>query len=156
MKRHSILVTGAYSKIDNVLTDADAPYLDPVVFGPEPARKWCYYFEKAELALQNEDWNAILDLAKDVDTQTLHPNERLEWMPFLQAYAVLGDEGRFVDTMAKITSEEAGPNMASYDVPKYNEYNRRQACNVLKSMQEAGQEFSPGMQEVITATACRQ
>jgi hypothetical protein len=129
--------------------------LDPVVFGPEPARTWCYFFEKAELALQNEDWNAILDLTKDVETQKLHPNERLEWMPFLQAYALSGDEGRFTDTMAKIISVEAGPTIASYDVPKYNEYNRRQACNVLKSMQEAGQEFSPRMQEVITATACR-
>jgi hypothetical protein len=130
--------------------------LDPVVFGSEPARKWCYFFEKAELALQNEDWNAILNLAKDVETQKLHPNERLEWMPFLQGYAVTGDEGRFTDTMAKITSVEAGPTIASNDVPKYNEYNRRQACNVLKSMQEAGQKFSSGMQEVITATACRQ
>jgi hypothetical protein len=149
------LVNGTSSKIDNVLTDAEVPYLDPVVFGPEPARKWCYYFEKAEPALQNEDRNAILDLAKDVEAQTPHPNERLEWMPFLQAYAVSGDEGRFLDTLAKITSVEAGPTIASYGVLKYNEYNRRQACNDLKSMQEAGQEFSPGMQEVITATACR-
>lgn len=152
----SILVTGAYSKIESVLTDADSPLVDPIVFGPEPARKWCYYFEKAELALQDEDWNAILELAKDVDAQKLHPNERLEWMPFLQAYAVTGDESRFLDTMSKITSVEAGPTIASYDVPKYNAYNRLQACNVLKSMQEAGQEFSTGMQEVITATACRQ
>jgi hypothetical protein len=152
----SILVTGAYSKIDNILTDAASPYVDPIVLGPEPARKWCYYFEKAELALQNEDWDAILDLARDVDTQTLHPNERLEWMPFLQAYAVSGDEDRFMDTMAKITSVEAGPTIASYDVPKYNEYNRRQACNVLISMQQAGQEFSSRIQEVIESTACRQ
>jgi hypothetical protein len=151
----SILVTGASSKIDNVLTNTDAPYLDPVVFGPEPARKWCYYFEKAELALQNEDWNAILGLAKDVETQTLHPNERLEWMPFLQAFALSGDESRFLDTLSKITSVEAGPTVASYDVLKYNAYNRRQACNVLKSMQEAGQDFPPRIQEVIESTACR-
>jgi hypothetical protein len=152
----SIIVTGAYSKIDAILTEPDSPHLDPVIFGPEPAHKWCYYFEKAELALQNEDWNAILDLAQDVESQKLHPNERLEWMPFLQAYALSGDEGRFRDTMSKIISVEAGPTVASYDVPKYNEYNRRQACNVLVSMQEAGQGFSLRMQEVINSTACRQ
>jgi hypothetical protein len=77
-------------------------------------------------------------------------SNHFEQCKFFKSYTII------IDTMAKITSVEAGPTIASYDVPKYNEYNRRQACNVLKSMQEAGQDFSPGMQEVITATACRQ
>ena len=152
----AIMVTGSYSKMENILTDPQPPYLDPVIFGPEPAHEWCYFFEKAELALQNRDWNTVLDLAKEVESQKRHPNERLEWMPFLQAYAVTGNAESFSDTMSKIISVTANQDIASYDVPKINEYNRRQACNVLKGMQEAGQEFSSQIQDLINTTTCRQ
>jgi hypothetical protein len=151
----SILVTGSYSKIDNIQTGNESPYLDPVIFGPEPAHEWCYFFEKAELAVQNEDWNTVLSLADEAETRNLHPNERLEWMPFLQAFAVSGDDEKFFDTMQKITSVTATRTIASYDAPKINEYNRHQACNVLGSMQQAGQEFSSHIQDLINDTACR-
>ena len=152
----AIMVTGAYSKIDHVLTEASSPTLDPLLFGPEPVHNWCYFFEKADLASQNEDWKTILELAKQVGAQKLHPNERLEWMPFLQAYAVLDNKVGFSDTMLKITSVTASPAVASYDAPKINEYNRRQACNVLKSMQSSGQEFTSQMQDLINSIACKQ
>jgi hypothetical protein len=151
-----ILLTGSYSRIDHILTDTKPPHLDPVIFGPEPTHKWCYFFEKAELAVQNQDWNMVLNLAEEAGVQKLHPNERLEWMPFLQAYAVSGNEESFSDTMSKIISVTATQDIASYDAPKINEYNRRQACNVLKSMQKAGQEFSSQIQDLINTTTCRQ
>jgi hypothetical protein len=151
-----IMMTGLYSKIDNVQTDGESPHLNPVIFGPEPPHDWCYIFEKAELAAQNEDWDKVLELAKDAGSQKLHPYERLEWMPFLQAYAVSGNTEDFSDTMSKITSVTASPTIASYDVMKYNEYNRRQACNVLRSMQSAGQEFSIQIQDLINSTVCKQ
>ena len=152
----SIMVTGSYSKMENILPGNETPYLDPVIFGPEPAHEWCYFFEKAELALQSQDWNTVLDLAKEVESQKRHPNERLEWMPFLQAYAVTGNAESFSDTMSKIISVAPTQDIAIYDVPKINEYNRRQACNVLKGMQEAGQEFSSQIQDLINTTTCRQ
>lgn len=151
----SILVTGSYSKIENILTDAEPPRLDPIIFGPEPAHNWCYFFEKAELAVQNEDWGVVLDLAEEVGAQKFHPNERLEWMPFLQAYAVSGNEEDFSDTIAKMTSVTASSTVASYDAPKVNAFNRRQACNVLKSMRDEGQEFTSQMQDLIDVTVCR-
>ena len=35
---------------------------DPAIFGSEPARTWCYYFEKANLARQYSDWQTIIKL----------------------------------------------------------------------------------------------
>jgi hypothetical protein len=152
----AILLTGSRSKIDNVVTEGDSPHLDPVIFGPEPPHDWCYFFEKADLAAQNKDWATVLSLAKEAATQKLHPNERLEWMPFLQAYAVSGARGNFYDTLLKITSVTASPTVAPYDVQKVNEFNRFQTCNVLRSMENEGQEFSPEIQGVINTAICRQ
>jgi len=151
----AILLAGSRSKIDNVQTEGDSPYLNPAIFGPEPAHNWCFIFEKAELAAQNKDWTTILALAKEAQTQKFHPNERLEWMPFLQAFAVSGDEKNLSDTMLKITSVTASAEVASYDTPKVNEYNRHQACNVLTNMQEAGQEFSSSIKDLMNTTICR-
>ena len=47
-----ILLLGQYSKNQNILTDASAPRLPEFIFGPEPDHTWCYYYQKAELALQ--------------------------------------------------------------------------------------------------------
>ena len=33
---------------------------DPAIFGAEPAHTWCYYFEKADLARQMQDWPTII------------------------------------------------------------------------------------------------
>jgi len=32
---------------------------DPDIFGPEPEHTWCYYYEKADLARQLEDWEQV-------------------------------------------------------------------------------------------------
>jgi hypothetical protein len=150
-----ILLTGSRSKIDNVVTEGANPYLNPVIFGAEPAHNWCYFFEKADLASQNKDWTTVLDLAKEAVNQKFHPNERLEWMPFLQAYAISGDVENFYDTLLKITSVTASSTVASYDVQKVNDYNRLQTCNVLRSMEDEGQEFSPRIKDLINTTICR-
>ena len=150
-----ILLTGSLSKIENVQTDGESPRLVPGIFGPEPAHDWCYFFEKADLAAQNDDWDTILKLVEEVKAKTLHPNERLEWMPFLQAYAVSGNAADFSDTMAKITSVTGSATLASYDAPKVNGFNRKQACNVLTSMNNVGYEFSPEIQELIDTLVCR-
>ena len=62
-----------------------APY-----FGAEPDRNWCYYFEKAELARQFDDWDEVIvnyETASSAGYSALQPVENLV---FIEAFARLG------------------------------------------------------------------
>ena len=61
------------------------------VFDAEPARGWCYFYEKAALARQRGDWKTAASLGDQALSQKLAPFDLIEWMPFLQAYAALGN-----------------------------------------------------------------
>jgi hypothetical protein len=86
------------------------------VFGPEPEYDWCYYYQKAALARQRGDWDAVLTLGNDALNKGLAPAELIEWMPFLQAYARAGDIDRLVE-LAPVVS--------------YDPYIAQQACQNL-------------------------
>ncbi len=68
-----------------------------VIFGTEPSPNWCYYFEKADMARQSEDWVAIVeygDLAFDLND---NPNEATERLPFIEGYAHLNNWSRAIE-----------------------------------------------------------
>ncbi len=134
-----ILLLGPYSKIQNVLTGVSAPRLTESIFGPEPARGWCYYYQKAELALQQGDWEKIVQLGNEAAGLKLSPNDRIEWMPFLQAYAILGDGKNFKSTAVKMDSTP---------------FVRRQACQTLLKMQESGPSFTSEIQSLMDEKLC--
>jgi hypothetical protein len=135
-----ILVIGQYSKIDNVVTGGSAPQPAESIFGPEPAKGWCYFYQKAELALQNKDWEQIVKLGKEVESQGLHPTDRIEWAPFLQAYAHLGNDQAFKAAALKI---DGFP------------FDRLQICSTLTKMQTIGDTFTPQIQTIIDEKICR-
>lgn len=64
---------------------------DPDIFGLEPAHTWCYFFQKADLARQQQDWNTIIDLHQQAQSQGFTPNHGAEYLPFIEAYAQTGD-----------------------------------------------------------------
>jgi hypothetical protein len=57
------------------------------IFGIEPPHNWCYYFEKADLARQMQDWETILHLKVEVDALGFEPDLAAEYLPFIEAYA---------------------------------------------------------------------
>jgi hypothetical protein len=134
-----ILLVGSYSKIQNVLTDV-APAQPPAyLFGAEPAHKWCYYYENAELALQGGEWEKIVQLGDEAIQQGEYPVDRVEWMPFLQAYAHLGDEQKMRDT-----------------APRINGYPflHKEACTTLQKMVSLGLVEKLDIQELIQELFC--
>lgn len=62
----------------------------PSVYGPEPPHGWCYYFQKADLARQQKDWSQVVTLGEKAFRLDDHPNDPLEYFPFIEAYAHLG------------------------------------------------------------------
>lgn len=56
------------------------------IFGPEPTRDWCYYYQMADTAHHEENWQEVLDIKNSLDQQDIEPNNKLEWIPFIEAY----------------------------------------------------------------------
>ncbi len=52
------------------------------IFGSEPPHNWCYFFQKASLARQFKDWDALSQLKKEVTEKGLSPKDPNEWLPF--------------------------------------------------------------------------
>jgi len=137
--RDQILIAGEKSRIENVITDSDSPHLDESIFGPEPAHTWCYYFEKGTLAIQQGEWQQAVDLGNQAIELGFHPNDRVEWIPFLQANAVLGNLDEFKEIAVRMSDIK---------------FNRLQACDLLNQMQESGYKFSVEIQEQTSALLC--
>ena len=68
-------------------------------FGPEPAHKWCYWFEKAELARQQQDWAALAALGDKAlkDEKGFFKKNVAELVPFIEGYARVGRSERAYD-----------------------------------------------------------
>lgn len=64
---------------------------DTDIFGPEPAHTWCYYFQKADLARQAEDWGEVIELYDQTQRLGIEPGYGAEYIPFIEAYARMGD-----------------------------------------------------------------
>jgi hypothetical protein len=63
---------------------------DAAVFGPEPVHGWCYYFEKASLLAQQGAWQAAADLGDQAFALGDYPNDPMERLVFIEAYAKTG------------------------------------------------------------------
>jgi hypothetical protein len=61
------------------------------IFGAEPDHTWCYYYEKAELAYQYEDWPEIIRLMNEARAQELTASDMREYLPLLEAYLQTGE-----------------------------------------------------------------
>ena len=56
-----------------------------------PEQDWCYYYEKADLAYQYEEWAEVLQLWKSARQSDLRPDNGFEYLPFIEAYAHADD-----------------------------------------------------------------
>jgi len=75
------------SNLDRIITSPEESKYPPLeIFGEEIEHGWCYYFEKADLARQTEDWDTVISLKKEADEKGLSPRNPSEWLPFFEAY----------------------------------------------------------------------
>jgi hypothetical protein len=63
------------------------------IFGPEPERTWCYYYEKADLARQYGNWDDVRAFWRQAEAAGLHASNGVELVPFIEAAARQGDWG---------------------------------------------------------------
>ncbi|HUI89698.1 MAG TPA: hypothetical protein VLX61_13355 [Anaerolineales bacterium] len=129
-----VMLFAPYSQIQDVI--AGTPFQTPpqFPFGSEPTRGWCYYYEKASYARQVEDWQTVVNLGEQADKLGLKPQDLIEWMPFLQAYAHFGNQAGLTKLARSITSD---PLVAA------------QACRIL-----AGMQLEPATADLVKNLYC--
>lgn len=88
-------------------TSINQTALPPDIFGPEPRHDWCYTYEKAELARQSGDWNAIVKLAEKELPGNGRPQEPLEYLPFIEAYGRTGDWDNAIELTRQVVIWES-------------------------------------------------
>jgi hypothetical protein len=130
---------GGSSRLEAIVP-ADPGAAPPAsLFGGEPRHGWCYYFEKAALAAQQGEWDRIAALQGEIASLGLHPNDQIEWMPFLQAQAYLGNLKAVKEIATRINTERLY---------------KQQACANLNAMGEHGFALGPDMQASVNDLFC--
>lgn len=122
-----------FSEIERV---QEGPGLTPpsLIFGPEPEHGWCYYYQKASLARQYENWPLVLQLGRQAQEKNLIPADEIEWLLFLQAEAIQENQDKLVEISSQMVDMSA----------------RRQVCLAFKSMNE----LSPSMKNRAESIFC--
>ena len=114
------MLMAPFSEPQHIQTDVGFQTPSQIVFGSEPKRGWCYYYEKAAYARQVGDWKTVTAIGDEAAKLGLSPSDAIEWMPFLQAYAVTGNDAKLSDLAPSVVS---------------NPFVAQQACGILKGMQ---------------------
>ncbi len=130
-----IMQISPYSQAGRVLPGRDFPVPPYPAFGSEPTRGWCYYYEKAAYARQIGDWSEVLRLADEAAKLGFAPSDPIEWMPFVQAYALLGNVSKLTELAPSVVAD---PFVA------------QQACHILGGMPN----LSASVTEVINKLYC--
>ena len=84
-----------YSRIR---TEDPEKQLPVKLFGAENSQGWCWYYEKADLERQRGNWEKAAELGDEAFGKADHPNDPMERIPFIEAYA---HTGRWTDALAQ-------------------------------------------------------
>ncbi len=80
-----------YSHADRIITDIETSAVLPEILSKYPhPENWCYYFEKADLARQRQDWEQVAKLGDIAFHLEDSPNHASERVPFIEGYAHAG------------------------------------------------------------------
>jgi len=75
------------SNLNQIITTKNNDLVLPPVFGAEPSHTWCYYFEKADLARQEDKWAMVAEIGDQAFAFPYYPDDLSEYLPFIEAYA---------------------------------------------------------------------
>ena len=96
------------SNLDQIDLDATPVTPAPLIFGTEPKHDWCYFFQKADLARQKQEWTEVTTLMDEAFTSGLDTRYSLEYLPLLEAQYYLQDWDGYLETSQKILTRNSG------------------------------------------------
>ncbi len=92
-------------RIDPAGTSSD--FLLKEVFKQPVTQNWCYYFQKADLARQTEDWETIAAIGDEV-LPVMKAGEASEYFVFIEAYINLDRWEDAMNTFRRVHKEDKG------------------------------------------------
>jgi hypothetical protein len=110
----------SFSEADQIVLDDSFQTPPMIPFGSEPEHSWCYYYQIASYARQVGDWEQVSALGEAVFNLGLIAQDKIEWMPFIQAYADSGNISRLQEIASMMPDDL---------------FAVQQACQILKTMQ---------------------
>jgi hypothetical protein len=122
----TIRAVAPYSHVEIVQPEGESPKPPQQLFGPEPTRGWCYYFQRADLARQIGAWEQVSTLGGEARRSDFAPVEPLEWTPFLQAQVVLGDRAGIQNIFDSLKRNDLFGD--------YKDYYRQQFCAAFAAL----------------------
>jgi hypothetical protein len=78
------------SNLEEIISQPENDVVPPAILGAEPAQTWCYYFEKADLARQEENWDRVAEIGDQAFAIPYFPDDYSEYLPIIEAYARTG------------------------------------------------------------------
>jgi len=135
LEEYDVMQVASSSNLDNIIINEPRHIPPEIVFGQEPEHTWCYYYETAALAYQQGNFGKVIELGREARKQGFFAADPVEWMPFIQAAAIVGDQ----QEMLKLA-----PNV------KKSLFLENQACAILSEMSELDGE----MKAFIAQTFC--
>lgn len=57
------------------------------LFGPEPEKGWCYYYQLAQLERQRGNWDRVAEYGQIAIEEGFTPSDSMEWIVFIQGFA---------------------------------------------------------------------
>lgn len=92
----------ALSNLERINLEKQSETMDTLIFGKELDHDWCFYFQKADLARQQKDWNSVYQLMDEAFSADLAPKQSLEYTPLLEAQYNKKDWNGVLDTSRKM------------------------------------------------------
>ncbi len=77
------------TRLEQIWVDAGG-VRPPAQLGQEPPHDWCYFFERADLARQQEDWAGVVALGQEAFAAGFRWENPVELLPFIEGYARAG------------------------------------------------------------------
>lgn len=116
------------SNLSRIITDPETP-ATPDFLSSEPEHTWCYYFTKAELAMQTNDLDKVIALETEAGSKGYEAEDLNEKLIFIEAHALKG--------------EMNAAEQQSQKILKQDPFMRRGVCTVwkqLRTREEMGKE----------------
>jgi len=120
----------SYSNINNLGQIDDQESYPPAMFGKEPIKSWCYFFEKASLARQLKDWGLLSLLTEEVVEKKYQPQDVNEWLPFIEGMVVLKKYSEANNLIKDIISQEKQSDVFTSNICKMVKRLRTKAINI--------------------------
>jgi tetratricopeptide (TPR) repeat protein len=87
---------GKLTNFDRIVDNGAATTVFPQAFGSISNNNWCYYFEKADLAKQEKNWQQVISLYDQAKQKGFTPGHSVEYIPLINA---LAEEGKVSEAL---------------------------------------------------------